>query len=60
MEQKDYVTKVELDSFLKSLIPITNSLLTLVDKAENYNKLEDSREWMSFDKDVHIFNLFED
>lgn len=59
-EQKDYTTKVYLERFLCSLIPITSNLLELVNKAEYYNKLERPHDWMTFDKHIKAFNLFED
>ena len=54
--EKDYTTKVFLDSFLKELIPITASILLLVDKARLYG--DEPSKWMDFDHDIEDFPLF--
>lgn len=52
-EEMDFMTKVFMDSFLLSLIPVTNQILLLVDKAESY------KDWMMFDADIEKFIILE-
>ncbi len=56
LNKNDYTTKVFLESFLLTIIPITKDILTLVDKAEYYESISDN--WMTFDRDIKKFNLF--
>ena len=53
-ENSDYMTKVFLDSFLLSLIPVMNQLLLLVDKMESYKD-----QWMLFDANVEDWIILE-
>ena len=52
----DYATKVYLEKFLLDLIPITQSIMTLVDKSEMYE--EGRIGSMRFDHDFSSFNVF--
>ena len=57
-EEGDYITMIKVqDILIERIVPLTSDLLTLVDKAENYNA---SLEWMTFDKDIYSFGIFED
>jgi hypothetical protein len=52
-EEMDYTTKIVLENFLVTLIPVTNQILLLIDKAEKYT------DWMLFDADVKKFIILE-
>lgn len=49
-ENNDYMTKIFLDNFMLSLIPVTQQLLLLVDKAEIYGG-----NFMGFDHRIEDF-----
>ena len=52
-DEGDYTTTVFLDSFLRMLIPITDDMLLLVDKATMYGNSNLS--WMKYDNDIEDF-----
>lgn len=54
--QLDITTKVFLEEFLRTLIPITKDILTIVDKMEMYG--ESKSDWMKFDHDIEDFGVF--
>ena len=56
-QTNDYTTKVYLEDYLKNLIPITQDILLLVDKAEMYG--DSDANMMKFDNDIISFGLFE-
>lgn len=56
IEEKDYSTKVFLDSLLLKVLAMTSKIILLVDKAERYGDTD--IDMMRFDDDIHNFNLF--
>lgn len=56
-ENGDYTTKVFLDGFLRNLIPLTDDLLLLVDKATMYSNVH--KDLMAFDYDINRFGIGE-
>ncbi len=52
-ENGDYTTKVFLDGFLRNLIPLTDDLLLLVDKATMYSNAH--KDLMAFDYEINRF-----
>lgn len=52
----DIMTKSFLEKFLVDLVPYTSAILTLVDKANQYN-ISDPKNCASFDHDVNTFGL---
>ena len=57
-DEGDYTTTVFLDSFLRMLIPITDDMLLLVDKATMYGNSNLS--WMKYDNDIEDFHQREE
>lgn len=57
-EQGDYSTKIFLENYLLKILPITQDLLTLEDKAEMYGDTDMSN--MKLDHDIHSFGIFGD
>ena len=55
-KKNDLTTKVFLDNFLRDLIPYTTAMLTLVDKANQYN-ISDLKECATFDHHIGTFGL---
>lgn len=53
---KDYTTKVYLEKYLLDIIPITQDILLLIDKAEMYGT--SSLSTMKFDHDISAFDVF--
>ncbi len=53
-ENGDITTKIFLENFLITLIPVTNQSLLLVDKGELYEK-----DWMAFDHRIEDFIVLE-
>lgn len=55
-DNQDYTTRVFLEKSLLEVIPVTASLLLLIDKMELYG--DTPKDWMKLDHDVKDFNIF--
>lgn len=55
-QDSDYTTKVFLENFLLKIVPITQTVLLLTDKAEMYG--ESNINSMRFDDDITDFGIF--